>query len=356
MHRISYYIFKTVVIATLVALLVLLVLYSLVSMMEKLRDVGQGGYTTATLFQYLLLTQPQHIAELFPAALLLGGLLGVGGLASSSELVVMRAAGCSVWRLVWAALQAGLLLGIVALIVGEFLAPPLDRMAQELRFAALYNNAAASTVDAFWARDGDYIIGVGAVLPGPRLVGITLYETGGHSDLKAMLQAQQASYSAADGQWVLEQVVGSSLQADRVITEHFDRLPMKLALNPDMLEVLASSSKDLAMRELLTFIDYLHNNHLDTRPYELTFWEKAVTPLTNLAALFIAMPFVFGSQRSASTGQKLMIGIILGSLFFVGNRMLGNMVLLYGYPPLLGAISPGALLLAVGAYSLHRVR
>ncbi len=356
MYKINYYIFKTVVITTLMALLVLLVLYGLVSMMERLSDVGRGSYTTVTLFQYLLLTQPRHIDELFPAALLLGGLLGMGGLASSSELVVMRAAGCSVWRLVWTALQAGLLLSIVSLMVGEFLAPPLDHMAQELRLAALYNNAAASTVDAFWARDGDYFIGVGAVLPGPRLVGITIYETGAHSDLKAMLQAQQASYSAADGQWVLEQVTGSSLQTDRVITKPFDRLPMKLALNPDMLEVLATNLKDLSMRELLTFIDYLHNNHLDTRPYELTFWEKAVTPLTNLAALFIAMPFVFGSQRSASTGQKLMIGICVGLLFFLLNRMLGNMVLLYGYPPLLGAVSPGALLFVAGAYGLHRVR
>jgi lipopolysaccharide export system permease protein len=356
MQRLDRYIFQTVAVTALIALLVLVVLHSFFSLLGELDDLGQGSYDVATMFHYLLLTQPRRIGEVFPVALLVGGLLGMGGLAASSELVVMRAAGCSVWRLVWAALQAGLLLGLVALLIGEFIAPPLERMAHQLRSSARYNTVAVPAGQGFWARDGAYFISVQAVLPGPRLVDVYLYETGTQTELKTILWAHQASYSAADRRWVLEQVSRSSLSAERVLTEQIARLPLALAISPAMLEVLATDPKDLSLRELHTFIDYLQNNRLDARSYQLNFWVKAVTPLTSLAMLFIAMPFVFGSQRAAGTGQRLMIGVCLGLLFFLLNRLLSNLVLLYGYPPLLGALSPSALFFAAGAYGLQRVR
>jgi lipopolysaccharide export system permease protein len=88
----------------------------------------------------------------------------------------------------------------------------------------------------------------------------------------------------------------------------------------------------------------------------LAFWTKIVAPLANLAMLFIAMPFAFSQQRSISTGQRLVIGILIGLLFYLFNRLLGNVVLLYGLPPLLGACLPMLVLYSIGFWALSRVR
>ena len=72
--------------------------------------------------------------------------------------------------------------------------------------------------------------------------------------------------------------------------------------------------------------------------------------------LVVAMPFVFGPQRSAGAGQRLLVGLLLGLAFFLVNYLLGNVVLLYGYPPLAGAILPSLLFLGGGFYALHRLR
>ena len=66
---------------------------------------------------------PAELYQLFPVAGFLGGLIGLGRLASTSELIVMRAAGVSIARIAWAVVKAALLMLVVITVVGEWQAP-----------------------------------------------------------------------------------------------------------------------------------------------------------------------------------------------------------------------------------------
>ena len=68
------------------------------------------------VFLYVLLLLPRFSYELFPVAVLLGSLIGLGGLASHSELIAMRAAGVSLSRIVLAVMKAGVLAMLVMVI------------------------------------------------------------------------------------------------------------------------------------------------------------------------------------------------------------------------------------------------
>ncbi len=354
MNRIDRYIFRAVLSTALIALLVLLGLETFFTLLTELADVGTGDYGTVEVLRYLLLSTPQRIYQAFPMALLLGGLLGMGALAQSSELVAMRAAGFSLMRLVLAALQAGLLLGLVGLGVGEFLAPDAQYAAEELRAVAKSQNRAIRRGRGFWARDGNYFINVNGVLPGVRLAGISIYELDDQADLKSVLWAEWARYDR--DHWVLVNVRRSTMAPEQVVTETREFLHVESVITPGMLDVLAADPEDLAIRDLLIYSDYLTRNGLDAGEYRLAFWTKVLGPLSSLAMLFIAMPFVFTSQRSAGVGQRLVVGIILGLLFYLGNRLLGNVVLLYGLPPLVGALLPSLLFFGVGTWLLARMR
>ncbi|MDZ7621093.1 MAG: hypothetical protein U5O69_01145 [Candidatus Competibacteraceae bacterium] len=52
----------------------------------------------------------------------------------------------------------------------------------------------------------------------------------------------------------------------------------------------------------------------------------------------------------------MLIGLLLGLVFFLLNYLLGNVVLLYGFPPLVGASLPTLLFMGGGLYALHRLR
>jgi lipopolysaccharide export system permease protein len=354
MKRVDRYIFKTVTVTALVALLVLLTLELFFALLNELEDLDKANYGLYQMMQYLMLTTPKRIYLTFPPALLLGGLLGMGALASSNELVVMRAAGLSLLRLVGSALQAGLVLGLLALVLGEFVAPKTEFMAQKFRAEAKDKAVSIREGRGFWARNGNYFINVRAVLPGVRLKDIYVYEIDDRSDLRSAMWAEGAHYVDVDGRWVLEGVKRSIMRPERVMTDAIPSLVVDWTINPKLLEVLATDPKDLSMRDLLPYIDYLEKNGLEVKTYWQAFWVKVLTPLSNLAMLFIAMPFVFGSQRTASVGQRLVIGVFIGLLFFLANRMLGNLVLLYDWPPLLGAIMPSLVFFAAGTYALRR--
>lgn len=352
MLHLDRYIFKAVVGPTLVTLLVLLALETLIGLLEELDNLQQG-YNLEKIFHYIVLTLPRRAHEVFPVALLLGGLLGMGQLNSGSEVVAMRVAGVSVLRLVWPVLWAGLLLNLGALLLGEFIAPYSERLAQNLRANARAEAVTIRMGQGFWARDGNYFIHVNGVLPGFRLADIHLYEVDKDSRLISLARAQAAHYEK--GIWILNQVSRNTIQEDGITTEQLTKMRLNLGINPNLLEVLAIEPEDLSMRDLHKYIDYLQNNGLDAREQQLAWWTKAFATFANLAILYLAMPFAFSPQRNLTRGKRLMIGICLGLLFFLVNRLIGNVFLLYGYSPLVAAILPTLLFSTAGTYALRRV-
>ena len=105
------------------------------------------------------MTLPQFALESFPAGALIGALLGVGVLARSHELTVMRASGMSKLRLSLAVLMSAVALVAVALLIGELLAQPLGQLADEQKAFAKYSNISFAGAGA-WIRDGDTILNV----------------------------------------------------------------------------------------------------------------------------------------------------------------------------------------------------
>ena len=88
--------------------------------------------------------------------------------------------------------------------------------------------------------------------------------------------------------------------------------------------------------------------------YKQQFWTMVSIPLSIIAMILIAAPFVFGSQRSASAGRQLLIGTILGIVFLLSQQITGYLGLLLDLNPAVSALAPSLLLLGVGGYLLER--
>lgn len=347
------YIFRTILETILMVLVLLMVLDSFISMLNQLQNLS-AGYNLLQIGRYMVLTLPGRAYDTLPVALLVGGLLGMGSLANHSELIVMRSSGRSLLRLVSAALLAGLVVSLVVALIGEFVAPIAQRLAQEDRFYAQTGHQMLLPGSGFWARDGNNLIRIGTALPGPILVDIDIYSLDPDNQLAAVIHAKRARYH--HHQWLLEGVRRTSIQPHAVTTTAMPKIAWNSVITPQTLRVLAADPSDLAMRDLLTYIDYLRDNGLNPSHYELAFWTKALAPLANLSMLLIAMPFAFARQRATGVGQRLVVGILLGLAFFLLNRVLGNVVLLYGFPPVVGAALPMLLFYTAGLLGLRRVR
>ena len=124
----------------------------------------------------------------------------------------------------------------------------------------------------------------------------------------------------------------------------------------ELFTVLELEPKDMSAIELLTYSRYLQENNLDDDEYLLSFWIKVFTPLTCLVMLMIAMPIVFATTpRSGGVGQRIILAVVIGIVYFVINRSINHLGLAFNIAPLLSAAIPLVLVMITSLYFLRRV-
>ena len=345
------YLARHVVAGTLLALGVLLSLAAVVTFVDELDSVGKGRYGIGTAIELMMLTLPRQASVLFPLAAVIGALIGLGTLAGSSELVVIRTTGVSVGRIVGSVLKGALALAVVAILLGEIVAPWCERLAQSRRAAMLEESPQRR--DGFWIRDGQRFVNVIGIRSGGRIEGMFIYELDAQGALRTVTHAGHAEYR--DGAWVLESVRSSEISPGGVTTRLTPKETWKARFGPELIELASHRLESLSGFALVRYIDYLEDNRLDTTAYELALWTKVVYPLATGVMILIAVPLVLGRLGGAGIGQRILIGCLLGVAFHVVNEISGKVGIVYGLSPMVSAFAPTLAFLAAGLWLLRRV-
>jgi lipopolysaccharide export system permease protein len=346
------YIGRTVLFSIVAVMALLLVLVGFFEVISELEDVKRG-YTSMMAYTYVALILPRYTYELFPVATLLGSLIGLGALASNSELMAMRAAGISIGRIVAATLKSGLLVLLVVVLVGEYLAPRAELQAQQMKMQALSDQIALKTRYGFWSRDKNTFINIRQILSNRVLADVWIYQYDDQQRLIRAINAQRAVYE--EDAWVLESARQSAFAPQQISVTEFERLPWPTRFEPSLLDVITVKPQMLAAWDLWRYIDYLKKNGQSAQTYEVAFWGKLVAPLVALVMLFLSIPFVFGSLRSVGIGQRVFIGAMLGIVFYLLNRAFSYLAVVYSLNPLFATLFPVLLFFAYALWKFRRV-
>ena len=343
---------RNVVGGALLVLVVLLALTAVLSFVEELESVGRGSYGIGGATEFVLLTLPRHAFVLFPLAAVIGALVGLGSLAVSSELAVVRASGVSVARIVGSVLKGGIALVVVVILIGEVVAPYCERLAETRRAAAL--EVSQGQGDGYWIREGRRFVNAVRVRPGGEVEDMYIYEIDSEGALRTVTHATRARYRNAA--WVLESVRRSDVSSDGVVTRFTPRVVWETRFGPDLVRLASARLESLSGRALVRYIDYLRDNRLETATYELALWTKVVYPLATGVMIVLAVPLVLGRLGATGIGNRILVGCLIAVSFHVVNEVSGKMGIVYGLSPWMSAFAPTLLCLAVGVWLLRRVR
>jgi lipopolysaccharide export system permease protein len=128
-------------------------------------------------------------------------------------------------------------------------------------------------------------------------------------------------------------------------------------VSTDLFNVLNLEPEDMSASELWQYSLYLDENELDSDSFWLAFWVKIFTPLTSVGMLMISVPLVLtSSSRSGGAGQRILVGIMIGVAFYVLNRVVNQMGIIYGITPILSAGLPSFLVIAISMTMIRRMR
>ncbi|VAW84692.1 FIG000906: Predicted Permease [hydrothermal vent metagenome] len=354
MKLIDRYIGLAVISTTAIVMLVLLSLFAFTTFINELGDVGKGNYGLKEAAIYVSASLPRLAYQLFPSVALLGSIIGLGVLASNSELLVFRASGYSLLRIISAVMKTGLVFVLLMTLLGEVVAPITEQYAQNMRSQALsQSEKVSSRQDGFWARDGEYFVHVRDMYPDGTLGGITIYNINENHQLTEVIKAKQAFFR--NDEWVLQHVVKNSIEEDDVSIETVEVLNWQTLMSPDLVSIVTVNPEFLSAWGLFKYIRYLKSNGLESDRYEQAFWKKLVAPIATAVMVFLAVPFVFGTLRTVPVGERVFVGTLVGVGFHILNQGVGFIGLVYGWNPFLVSVLPTVLFFALALHMMRKV-
>jgi lipopolysaccharide export system permease protein len=346
------YIARTLLGTITVTLSVLIGLSALIKFVEQLRKIGEGNYDMVIAFVYVLLSLPRDLEQFFPMATLLGGLIGMGVLASNSELVVMQAAGMSRWNIITSAMKSAVVMILLVMAVGEWVTPFSESKAKEIRTEAISGGSLFSSDQIVWAKDGEHFVSIDEVISQNELQDINIFNFDDSLALESITYARRGIYE--DNGWWLYNVEITTFTDTSVDIERADRRRWNSTLTPDKLGIVAVKPEALSITGLIDYVNYLESNDQDPSRYELALWRKILQPVSVGVMLLMALSFIFGPLRSVTMGARVIMGVLTGFGFFILNEVFGPVSLVYQLPPVLGALLPSMLFAAIAAVMLRK--
>ncbi|MEM1231642.1 MAG: LPS export ABC transporter permease LptG [Pseudomonadota bacterium] len=313
----------------------LLALFGFLVLAETLEDVGQGRFGTSDAVLVTALRLPRILTDLWPVIVLLGGLLGLGTLASGSELIALRAAGIAPLRQARPVLLVLLLLIIADAWLALRVIPVAEVSANRISARALTTAQPDSTLGsdselgldglgnledsdgAFWTRDARGYLRVNQLSRGRTPIDVEIYTRSATGEPTQLIRAARASEVGSDS-WLLEDVWLWDLTTDQPAPQRLARWRWSSFVPEAELARLIVPAAALAPPDLYSYIADLTRRGLESQRYEVALWQTLTRPLSLLAMALLAVAMVQGSLRRIPLGTRVAAGAMLG----IGNYLL----------------------------------
>lgn len=351
--RLSSYIGINVLSAIAVSLIAIVGLDLVASILDQMGDIKRN-YQFADVLIYTATKLPSTIYEYIPLASLIGCLVGLGMLATNSEVVVMRASGISLIRIVYYVFRPVILFILLAALIGEYFSPYLDQLAESKREYLRKGESALDSTSGFWAKEGDEFIHFNAVFPGGVLFGVTRYKLDDQRQLEEVSFSSRATFNKTEGFWVEENVSSTMFVEQQTYTRKWVTREWKTELTPEVLTLNILPADGLSAASLNDHIGYLDERRADAEKYRLAFWSKVLQPFAILGLVLVGIAFVFGPLRQATVGFRIFVGVLFGISFKLLSDILGPLSIVFEMPPILAVFAPIFICFVIGLTLLKR--
>lgn len=365
------------IIGAVVGLWALQLIFSYLSELDSLDD----SYTMSEAIKYIFYRSPYFLEQFIPTGALLGAVVGLGLLANKSELVVMRAAGVSIYRIVGWVLQPALIFVLLALAINQFVLPHSNQLAKEINDED--SRSLVTSVRGYWtvqprfenAQDGSTkpagsdILYIDYADVQGNIGEVKRWHLDNDGNLQTAIHAKNGQYvgrQALDSssgtpsgqyryEWQLNDMTTLSInQGFESSQAVFASDTLSLPFAPESVYLLTRKAEDLSLTQLYEHRQFMRGQGNRSLEHELAFWQKLLSPLSILSLVIVACSFVFGSLRTHSLGLRIVVALLFGLLFSYVQDLVGFISLATGFSPLLMVLLPILGSAALGFYLIKR--
>jgi lipopolysaccharide export system permease protein len=348
MNLLTRYLGREIYASIALVLFALLMLFAFMDVIKELSSLGQGQYHLGYVLLFVLLSMPGHIYELFPVAVLVGTILALVQMASSSELTIYRSSGTSLWQMIVALFKIALPIVLLSFVCGEYVAPPSERIAQQTRLKA--QNVQVSLREfssGVWVKDDLSFVNVKNVMPDTSLLDINIYRFDETYHLQAITNAKRATF-IEEGRWQLDDVMETRFSKGSANFSTLPKQEWRSALSPEIFSVLLVAPKQMSAWSLYQYSEHLRDNREKSGLYEIAMWERLAYPFVLMVMMVLALPFASYQRRTGGVGAMVFLGIVLGLVYHFLGRLFASLGALNDWQPFFSATAMTGLFLLLG--------
>ena len=345
-----------------------LALFFFFDLVDELQYLGRnnGLSSAADVYQirhallYVALLIPNHLYELLPISVLIGTIFVMSRLAQSSEYTILRTSGLGPWRALKLLLALGAFFVVLSFVVGDYVAPASERLAQLLK--GRYQDRITVGQTGAWLKEkqgnASYVVNVKALTPDNAMQGVRIFEFDAKGLITSTTQAPLATF-ASDNTWRLQQPARTDFvvptTADPTTATAMAQVnrttqnstAWRTDLTAEMVSVALLKPERMGTIDLYNYVRHLDANGQTAQRYEIEFWKKVFYPLSCFVMVMLALPFAYLHFRSSGTASYVFAGVMIGISFFLLNNVFGYIGNLRNWEPWLAAAAPGLLYMAV---------
>ena len=292
---------------------------------EQLRRIGPGqGF--GPVLELALLNLPGSLYEMIPLFVLLGTLLMFLGLARSSELVVVRAAGRSALKAAASPVIVAALLGVAVIAVLNPIVAATEQQfdLRTARYLGAEERTVSVSAEGLWLRQGSLdaqtVIRAGAAnSDGTQLFDASFFSFDAEGRITERITAAEAVLT--DGAWDLTGVRRWPLAAGgnpEALAESLPHLSLPSTLTREQIRDSFGKPETVPIYELPAFIAQLNQAGFAALQHRVWLQTELSSPLMLAAMVLIGAGFTMRHTRFGRTGIMVLAAILLGfGTFFV---------------------------------------
>ena len=359
-----------------------LALFFFFDLVDELPHIGKsfaggmfGSYQIQHALLYVTLLIPNHLYELLPIAVLIGGVFVMARFAHSSEFTILRTSGLGPGLALRLMLVLGAALVAITFVIGDYVAPLADKTSQLLKARYLGQISIGQTGAWLKEKKGNksYAVNVSAMSANTVMLNVRVFEFDTAGSILSTTHAKEAVFEN-DNSWTLKNVRKSDYAIDgragnassnstkdataktktaSIKQSQLETYRWPTELNANMVTVALLKPDRMGTLDLYQYIRHLDANKQVAQLYEIQFWKKVFYPLSCIVMLVLALPFAYLHFRSGGITAYVFGGVMVGISFFVLNNIFDYFGNLLAWNPLFTAAAPSMvyLLLSLVAFS-----
>ena len=331
------YVLRLLLVRTIVAVLVLIGIVQVLELFDVMTEILQRGLGLGGIGHYSLLRLPGQFQQVAPLAVLVGSIFTFTQLARTSEMVVIRATGANIYRVLRMMAPVAIGMAMVDFVISAEVAPRTqDALAHWMDVTTPPSEA--KPAKPHWFRLGQDLVMVGAASDDARqLKDFKIYRRDANRELTEEISAPTATAEA--GGWRLQQAQTIRVGPDRSTTSGPADQDWSTSLTAGQLRQLIRSGQIISFSSAFGAVTGAQPSDRSPGFYQTRLNRTFAEPLGAIVMLLLAAPAALASLRSDQAMRLFLFGLTAGLLFLVADGLLTALGETSGLPAVIASWS-----------------